>query len=58
MSELEKLFTFDELREMAIKDGIADNKVSVGLWAKIKGYKRAKREIRNNKFVYLYRKDD
>ena len=58
MSELGILLTFDELREMAIKDGIADNKVSVGLWAKIKGYKRAMREIRNNKFVYLYRKDD
>ncbi len=54
MNDLEQLFTFEELREIAIKDGISDNKVSVGLWAKIKGYKKAKREIRNNKFIYLY----
>ena len=58
MEELKQLFTFEELREIAIKENVADNKVSIGLWAKIRGYKKAKREIRNNKFIYLYRKDD
>lgn len=58
MKELEQLFTFEELRDIATNENVADNKVSVGLWAKIKGYKKAKRVIRNNKFVYLYRKDD
>ena len=52
------LLSYDDIRDLATKAGIADNKVSIGLWAKIKGFVKVKREIRNNKFVWLYRKDD
>lgn len=52
------LITYEELRQIALKDNIADNKVSIGIWAKINGYEKVKREIRNNKFVWLYRKND
>lgn len=58
MNEPRLLFTYNELREQAIKEGIADNKVSVGLWAKINGYIKTKREIRDNKFIWLYTKND
>lgn len=58
MDRPRELFTYNELREQAIKEGIADNKVSVGLWAKINGYYKAKREIRDNKFVWLYTKNN
>lgn len=58
MIEQNELITYKELREQAIKEGIADNKVSVGMWAKIKGYSKIKREIRDNKFVWLYSKNN
>lgn len=58
MDRPRELFTYNELREQAIKEGIADNKVSVGLWAKINGYYKTKREIRDNKFVWLYTKNN
>ena len=31
-----KYYTFNEVREIAIKNHSNDNKVSVGIWAKIK----------------------
>lgn len=55
MNESE-LLTFEELKTIALKEGISNNKVSVGLWAKIRGYKKIKREIRDNKFIILYGK--
>lgn len=56
MKNLNQQITYDELRKLAIKEGVADNKVSIGIWAKLKGYIKIKREIRNNKFVWVYTK--
>lgn len=46
--------TFDELRELAISEGIKDTKVSVGMWAKFKGYTRYKRRIIDNRIIWTY----
>lgn len=47
-----KELTYEELRERAINEGIKDTKVSIGMWAKIKGYKKLYRKIINNKFTW------
>ena len=31
-------YTYDEVREMAIKEGIADNRIIIGIWLKMNGY--------------------
>ena len=51
---MKETITFDELRELAVKEGIKDNKVSVGMWAKFNGYTRYKRRIRDNRIVWTY----
>ena len=40
-----------------INEGIKDTKVSIGMWAKIKGYKKLYRKIINNKFTWVYIKE-
>lgn len=51
---MKETITFDELRELAVKEGIKDNKVSVGMWAKFNGYTRYKRKIRDNRIIWTY----
>ena len=39
-------FTYEEIREKALKQGIADNRLRVGLWASSNGYiKRYKERL-------------
>lgn len=51
---MKETITFDDLRELAVKEGIKDNKVSVGMWAKFNGYTRYKRKIRDNRIIWTY----
>ena len=44
--------TFEELRNKALLEGVADNKVSIGLYAKIKGYIKKRKQV--NKKVTIY----
>jgi len=46
-------YTFDELKEIALNDGIIGNKVTIGIWAKMKGYLKKKKQINKHK-VTLY----
>ena len=50
--EEKRLITYTELRDIALKNNIADNKVSIGLWAKFMGYK--KRRIQDEGKTYIY----
>lgn len=50
--EEKRLITYTELRDIALKNNIADNKVSIGLWAKFMGYK--KRRIQDEGKAYIY----
>ena len=36
-------YTFEQLKEMAFKDGITGNKVAVGIWAKMNGFLKKKK---------------
>lgn len=47
---------YDEIRELAIQKGVKDTKVSIGMWAKFNGYIKYKRIIKDNKFMWIYRK--
>lgn len=42
-----------EIRKMAINAGIPDNRIAIGLWAKLKGY-RIKQVRLNGTRVYRY----
>ena len=50
-----KRYSFDELVNMAALDGIAGNRVSVGIWAKCNGYikKCTKDKNRHNYYYYI-----
>jgi hypothetical protein len=51
-NEIEYL-TYQQLRETALKELIADNKVSVGIWAQNNGYFKTRKQI-NNKVTTHY----
>ena len=42
-------YTFEQLKEMAFKDGITGNKVAVGIWAKMNGFLKKKKQINKQK---------
>ena len=45
--------TYQELREKALLENVKDNKVSIGCWAKAKGYIKKKRQ-KNNVVTFYY----
>ena len=41
-------FTYEEIREKALKQGVTNNRLRVGLWASSNGYIKSKRKIQKN----------
>lgn len=50
------MFTYEQLRQLAVQSGIADNKVSIGFWIKAQGLKKVRKQIDNKRKIY-YIKD-
>lgn len=50
-------YTFEELKKIAFSDGITGNKVAVGIWAKMKGFLKKKKQV-NKQRITLYFKID
>lgn len=50
-----RLLTFNELAEVAAKDGINKDKVSVGIWAKANGYIKTRKQINKKVYVGYYK---
>lgn len=48
-----KEFSYEQLRELALAQYVDDNKISIGVWAKLNGYSR-KRKQRANKVSTIY----
>ena len=46
------MYTYNQIRQLAISKGIADNKVSIGIFAKIAGYKKVKKQINKERKIY------
>lgn len=53
---MEKL-TYKQLREIAISQGLPDNKITIGIWAKLNGYIRHHIAKPDGKQWYFYTKD-
>lgn len=49
------MFTYEQLRQLAMKSGIADNKVSIGFWIKAQGLKKVRKQIDNKRKIYYTR---
>lgn len=45
--------TYEQIREKALKEGIKDTKLHIGLWAQFNGYMK-QRKLRYGKSRYLY----
>lgn len=48
-----KLITFQELRLIAIEEGVADNPTEIGIWAKYNGYYKIRKQ-KDYKVIYYY----
>ena len=49
------MFTYEQLRQLAVKSGIADNKVSIGFWIKAQGLKKVRKQIDKKRKIYYTR---
>ena len=51
---MSKVYTYQELRELALKHGIRDNKVHIGVWIQTQGYQKQRIQINHiRKTFYL-----
>lgn len=46
------MYTYNQIRQLAISKGVADNKVSIGVYAKLQGYKKVKKQIDKIRKIY------
>lgn len=49
------MFTYEQLRQLAVRSGIADNKVSIGFWIKAQGLKKVRKQIDNKRKIFYYK---
>ena len=51
---MSEVYTYQELRELALKYGIRDNKVHIGVWLQTQGYQKQRIQINHiRKTFYL-----
>lgn len=46
-------FTYEQIREKALKQGVKDTKLHIGLWAQFNGYMK-QRKLKAGKSRYYY----
>jgi hypothetical protein len=46
-------FSYKQLRQLALTQGVDDNKISIGIWGKLNGYSK-KRIQKDNKVSTVY----
>lgn len=51
-------YTFEQLKEMAFKDGITGNKVAVGIWARMNGFLKKKKQINKRRITFYFKLDN
>ena len=49
-----KLLKYEEIRELALADNSKADKVSVGIWARLKGYKKIRKTLNKKTTIYYY----
>ena len=53
-----KYYTFEELKQMAFSEGITGNKVTIGIWAKMKGFLKKKKQINKRRITFYFKLDN
>ena len=54
ISDISRRKQYEEIREKALKQGIADNRLRVGLWASSNGYIKSKRKIQGKVYTIYF----
>ena len=49
-----KEFTYEQIRTKALKQGVKDNKVHIGLWANLNNYLKTRRKKEWKGYYLLY----
>ena len=46
------MYTYEQLRRLAVQSGIPDNKVSIGFWIKSKGLKKTRKQEDHKRRIF------
>lgn len=52
------LINYQDLRVLAVSQGVSDNKVSIGIWAKANGYYQIKKRKDYKVTIYYYKPNE
>ena len=53
-----EVYTYQELRELALKHGIRDNKVHIGVWLQTQGYQKQRIQINHIRKIFYLKSHD
>ena len=54
ISDISRRKQYEEIREKALKQGVTDNRLRVGLWASSNGYIKSKRKIQGKVYTIYF----
>lgn len=54
---MKDLYTYEQIRIKALNDNVDDNKVSIGIWARLSGYFKIRKQKDNVQTTYYFKKD-
>lgn len=52
------LLTFQDLRIIAVKNGVPDNKTEIGIWAKNNGYYKMRKQKDKKVTTYYFKQNE
>ena len=55
---MSEVYTYQELRELALKYGIRDNKVHIGVWLQTQGYQKQRIQINHIRKTFYLKSHD
>ena len=55
---MSEVYTYQELRELALKHGIRDNKVHIGVWIQTQGYQKQRIQINHIRKTFYLKSHD
>lgn len=50
-----KYLTYQDIREIALRHGIKDNKVSIGIWANLFGFVKKRKMIKGTNYLFYFK---
>lgn len=49
---MNEMFSYEELRDIAMKAGVSDNRVHIGVWARLSGFTKIRKQINHVRKTY------